>query len=675
MDNETVVETEEITEGSIEETSEDVIEESAEEVKPEKSKKSYAVLIYLAVMVIFTLLINNFYFSNKKLSKLAADDTVSVMYLDEEKTTSMVSFVAPYNRVTGIIVQGETDGEGQGLSVSLMDEGYNDIYEWTILPQDVSEDGEIYLPFDEVSLNRGNRYYLGASAEKKTSVGIKVGDSLNYGYGTIGFGDHNWVYQIEYETFSPIVLLFELIIILSGLVGIILFKKNTKDKVVLSLIYFFVSLVFLIITPMNTAFDEEGHFARAYEISEGNLMSQQSGNNMGTSWVPSSYIKGIRNVVKSLDDNGANFVYAREMDLIKHDIGEEGEYVGTSKQAFYSPVSYIPQSLGIFLGRMASDSVFLVYYYGRFAAFIVNIVLVILAFMLIPKKLFLLFAIACNPVFLTQMVSYSADGTLNALALFFVAYIMWLRDKEKISAKHSLIALAAGVILALSKVVYFPLVLLVFMIPDEKFNSASGAKLFKMFATVASFAAAAIWFVIARTYMYNNLVDGIRPVEQIKYLFTHFYLNLQLIFNSVYDGIAKWISQMNGSEIGAGYNMFSIIVWIPFAVILFVELFTRRGSDIEDIKISGKCRALIAVVLIVITGLIFAGLYVQRTGYQAEVINGIKGRYFIPLILPAALLVKRKTVDGSEDNRKLAEVMAILIAEICIIANTFQVYM
>ena len=56
------------------------------------------------------------------------------MYLDEEKTTSMISFVAPYNNVTGIIVQGEVDGEGPGLSISLMDEGYNDIYEWTILP-------------------------------------------------------------------------------------------------------------------------------------------------------------------------------------------------------------------------------------------------------------------------------------------------------------------------------------------------------------------------------------------------------------------------------------------------------------------------------------------------------------------------------------------------------------
>ena len=121
MDKETVVETEEITEDSIEETTEEVTEEK----KSEKGKKSYTILVYLAVMVLFTLLINSYYFSDKKLSKLVTDDNTSVIYLDEETNTSMIGFVAPYNRVTGIVIKGEVDGEGPGLSFVLLDETYS----------------------------------------------------------------------------------------------------------------------------------------------------------------------------------------------------------------------------------------------------------------------------------------------------------------------------------------------------------------------------------------------------------------------------------------------------------------------------------------------------------------------------------------------------------------------
>ena len=58
--------------------------------------------------------------------------------------------------------------------------------------------------------------------------------------------------------------------------------------------------------------------------------------------------------------------------------------------------------------------------------------LVILAIRMIPEKKLLIFALAVNPIFLSQMVSYSADGTLNALSLFYIAYIIRLRSKEQI---------------------------------------------------------------------------------------------------------------------------------------------------------------------------------------------------------------------------------------------------
>ena len=106
-----------------------------------------------------------------------------------------------------------------------------------------------------------------------------------------------------------------------------------------------------------------------------------------------------------------------------HSFGTDYISVPNPNQALYSPASYIPQSIGLFIGRFFTNNVFLYYFFGRFFAFLVNTMLVIFAIRMIPEKKLLIFALAVNPIFLSQMVSYSADGTLNALSLFYIAYI------------------------------------------------------------------------------------------------------------------------------------------------------------------------------------------------------------------------------------------------------------
>ena len=672
MDKETVVETEEITEDSIEETTEEVTEEK----KSEKGKKSYTILVYLAVMVLFTLLINSYYFSDKKLSKLVTDDNTSVIYLDEETNTSMIGFVAPYNRVTGIVIKGEVDGEGPGLSFVLMDETYSDIASWNISPEDVSETGEIYIPMEDLNLKRGNRYFLGAATDKKSSIGIVVGEALGYGYGTISNAEYTWVYQIEYDAFSLPVLLFELVIIISGLIVFLLFKNKTQDRVILSVAYLFIAFVMFLITPMDTLFDEESHFVRAYEISDGHFVAKQFDNGMGKSEVSQDFVEALNNVTKSLGYDGANLIYARELDMLGHEMGDQHAYIMNPNQALYSPASYYPQAIGLFLGKLVTNNIFLIYYYGRFMAFLINAALVILTINLIPEKKYLIFALACNPVFLSLMVSYSADGVLNALALFFVAFIFWIRKKNSIKLWQEAVLFILSIMLALQKVIYFPLVLCIFLLSDETFKSKAKARIFKIITFGCSLACSAMWFMTASNYLHdgNGYNDNVRPVMQLSYLIKHIYVFPKLIFNTIYDMFFGWVSQMCGAAMGKGVLAYSSIIWIPFAVIIAIELFTRKDTE-KDIVLSIKNKLLIAFMIIVVVCLTLASLYVNWTTYQANVVDGVQGRYFIPLMLPLSLIINRKLIEGDENKKHKAELMTILLTEICIIANTFQVYM
>ena len=629
------------------------------------------VLIYLAIMIVFALAVNGYYFSGHKRTKMIQDDEKSVMYLEDE--TSYFGFIAPYNEITGISVWCVKDTEEGNLEFVLMNEKYEGIKVWNISASDIDESEEVFLPFDDIVLKRGARYYLGTMSEGRSSIGILVSDDGNYGYGTSETEGTIWVYQIEYDAYSPLVLIFEMLIIVAGLIGIVLYNKHTKIGVILSVIYISIAFSLLIITPMGTSFDEYGHFLRTYEISEGHFVSQKYENGMGKSDVPLELIEGLYYTVKYMDYDGASFVYTREMDMLGRKLtGDRGAYANPN-QALYSPASYIPQAIGLLFGRLVSDNALLIYYYGRFAAFLVNGLLILLAFNLIPEKSLLIFAVACNPVFLSQMVGYSADGTLNSLAIFFVAFILWVRKKEKIALVDKVILSVACIIIAMSKVIYFPLVLLILLVPDKLFKKPMDGKIYKAITALLSLIASVVWFVIAKSYLVDSA--NVRPDMQMKYILTHIYLFPKIIFNTIYDRLFEWISQMNGSALGAGVLSYKSIIWIPFAVLVAIELFTSRNNSEDNYILSKKCKILISAVLVVIIGLTFSSLYVQWTSYQADIIDGIQGRYFIPLLLPATLLIKKKVIEGNDDNRKIAEVITVLLTEICVIANTFQVYM
>ena len=638
-------------------------------------RKDYIALAIIAVLFLAVILVvNSVYFSDYKASKLYADDETQL--LDPNNDMIRQNFSSPSNRVKGFNIYVQSDKPDDKLMVTLLDIETNDVTTWYLGEDtEIEADGRVYLDLGDISLDTDADYYLYAWVPEGDSSDIKIvaGNDKRNGYGSSDDTGYVWRYQIVYDSMSPMIVVIEIVCFLLIIGAFITIRENVKLEIVLSFIYFALALMFFIITPINTLYDEEGHFYRSYEVASGHMVSDKYDNGMGKSSVPEVMQLCLENITQTLDNRGACFIYKRQYDTMERNIDDVMVDVDNPNQSLYSPISYLPQALGLGIARLCISNAFLFYFYGRFFAFIVNMMLVFFAIKLFPERKGLIFVVAASPVFLAQMVSYSADGTLNSLALFFVALVMHYTKKEKLTLKDKIFLPVLCVVIALSKMIYFPFVFLILLIDNKKIAEKKNGLIYKCCIIAASVIAFAAWYVVARGYLFNGFMGSdVRPHEQTMYLLSHFYMFPVIVLRTIYRDIFPWIGQLSGAGVGKGMLTLDYIIWLPFTVLMGIELFTYRESDLEKAKKS-KFWIILAAVLVIL-GLTFASLYVQWTPYQGDYVEGIQGRYFIPLLLPLSLILSRKKIQGSVKNRTLMESIVIISSIMCALVNTYYLY-
>ena len=124
---------------------------------------------------------------------------------------------------------------------------------------------------------------------------------------------------------------------------------------------------------------------------------------------------------------------------------------------------------------MLNTSIALKAYLGRLSNFIFYIILIYFSLKILPFKKFGALFILLVPMAIQQNSSLSADVMINSCSFLFISYILYLKysDKspKKLEVKHKLLLFSLALIISLSKIVYFPICLLLFLIPKEKFSS------------------------------------------------------------------------------------------------------------------------------------------------------------------------------------------------------------
>lgn len=393
-------------------------------------------------------------------------------------------------------------------------------------------------------------------------------------------------------------------------------------------------LLLVFITPPFQVPDEAQHFFRAYEISEGNLIAEVRGQTAGAR-LPSSlqelshHFLGSRKLHTNrpvtptpLSDTLAQL--ARPLDAGRR------EFVVFTGAAAYGPLAYIPQALGIKLAVLADASVLTMFYLSRIVNGMCALALLAYAVWLMPRGRELIAFAALLPMGLYLYASASPDAMVISFAFMYTALILNRMTTDTWSHRDTVLAVVSAATLCMIKPVYLPLLLLGFVQ-----LLYTRRRLFTVITQggilLATCAVTLLWGICAASAIIP-VPEGINVSGQIDQVLREpFQYMLTIARSLLWRGF--YYKQLIGTLGWLTFELPVIAYWLP-AVAAVLAL----GS--EKLKFSRQAVIFLAISLSIIaacTLLIFTALYVSWTPVGNVIVEGIQGRYFLP-VLPLGLV-------------------------------------
>ncbi len=410
-------------------------------------------------------------------------------------------------------------------------------------------------------------------------------------------------------------------------------KKGTSLEKQFLLVAIVLGAMFIILLPPGQSPDEITHFRRAYGISEGILVPNEKVDDSGAvgSDIPINTV--------FLERNASHGTYLE----ITKQIGLSSEE--TSKQSYtsaalYNFICYIPQALAVLIGKILNFSVLGIAYLMEIFDFIVWTFFIYFAIKLIPRFKIIVMFIALFPITLQEATSLSPDALTIGLSVFFISYILYLayEQKKKLSKKQLAILLVISLVIGLCKIVYLPLVLLLLIIPVEKFGSKKKKWIFLcvLFSMVAILNLT--WLAVSSNYLIEYRT-GVDSKTQLMGILKNPVTYLMVVIRTLNACWQDWALNTFGLTLGYfNFVLPSILFFTSFAIT--VLLFGQRS---EALKIKKFDRIMFALVFLIIVMLILTSLYMQWNPVGSSIIEGVQGRYFLPIMLLVPIMISRRS--------------------------------
>lgn len=396
---------------------------------------------------------------------------------------------------------------------------------------------------------------------------------------------------------------------------------------------------FAVVTPPFSVPDEGTHFKLSYNISEFGMFDKSRTYPASIGKLDSSFI-----FLNFMAGNKTTVDFVKSKFSLKTEPEKRYPIIATE----YT-LPYLPQSIGIFFGRIFSDHLMYSFYLGRFFNLILSVLLIFFAIRIIPgplKLLMLLLALMPKTVFLFGSLSY--DAFTISLSFFSIALFLYYAysHENQIGIKELLFMAAVALLLLLLKPPYFLIGLLFFLIPPRKFGKIYWYLLAGIGVVVL---VALFWKIIPMTNDYLArieplpVVTSVAPVSadstsapsqlyqpdlQIKRIVSDVPAYLELIFKS---GFSYYREYIVNSFVGVlGY----IDVELPqgltnaYLLLLFLIALTVAGKNV-DVKIWHK--ALFVLIFLLAFIAIETAMYLYATRPGRDRVFGVQGRYFIPI--------------------------------------------
>lgn len=435
-------------------------------------------------------------------------------------------------------------------------------------------------------------------------------------------------------------------------------------------------VVLAVLTPPFWGQDETGHVARAYAVASGHLLPQR---------IPAAdggvdYGGEVPVTVQELADFAqADFV--PPVPPPPH-VADRAEYRRLADRpldaplvdrshpntAGYSPLPYLPAAVGLWLAQAGGTSVGTAVLLMRLADLLTWTAIAGAALRALRRYevKWVVFVLALLPMTVFEAATVTADTLTNALAVLLGALVVkavFLR--QDLGRLETWALLATAVLLPLAKpgyVLLTPLLLVVhparLSLPRWRRPTAVGCVALGALAFVAWSAASA--GVRAALYRMRPGID-IAPDRQVHHVVTHLPQFLRAVLSSVVRQHDQYVSQLFG-HLGATYVPVPVTVVLGLTVALLLA-----GGAAERLSATRGQVATTAALVVLDAASILAVEYLVWSPVGAPEVEGMQGRYLVPLVVLAAAVVLRVVplrlaVPTEGTRRGVAASIVVLVA-------------
>jgi uncharacterized membrane protein len=395
-----------------------------------------------------------------------------------------------------------------------------------------------------------------------------------------------------------------------------------------------------------------------------------------TAYAISNQILGVQESEKT------GYIYKRECDIETGMVGEVKAKVSSYRRIYTSLFSktdreeltecysksslgnasvifYLPAAIGISIGRMLHWGSFPMLMFGRFCNLLTY---VLLTYWAMRKAVFgkkLLFIVSTLSIVLQESASFSYDGMINAFVFVMLSYCFYMMEKEN-KIKTIDVAVLLFLIMQMAYVkggVYLPLCFLVVLIPYERGWKLKGKVRYYV----------GIIVLILASFLKNNIIGIIKRLQAVQgsningfnggemytfgYLLHHPFKLVSLYVNTIFVEGDAYFQGVFGGELGVSQLY---MPWFTVIVTFLVLIFLSIDKEQRMILKKGFSRVWIGLMFVGSALLVCLSMLVAFTTTDYNYIEGVQGRYFIPIILlPFILLANKKGKTLKTDNNKI----------------------
>ncbi|WP_282295823.1 DUF2142 domain-containing protein [Stenotrophomonas sp. PS02289] len=400
---------------------------------------------------------------------------------------------------------------------------------------------------------------------------------------------------------------------------------------------FMLSLVFSALTPPFQAPDEFDHVKRAYMLGQGRILLDSVNGSPSGGEVDNGLLQYMESFVP------IKGVAARKMssDELLNAGGVKWQGASTFQTpvgtAYYFPLMYAPQAMGLAVGKALDMSVAKSYRLARAFSLFVSMLLLALAFRLYRPSAAVL-AILALPMTLFLFGSAVLDPMSTAVAIVAVAAFMRISVDREATAPWVFNVFAASVLLVCAcRANMLPLLLL----PFVAWWFVRDRRLLYVAIGVAVFALAWTLFTVKTTVYPPNPGRG-DHAARLLHLLTHPGELFGILF-------ATWTDRGRMSFYAVSF--LGVLGWLdtPFGVSFYRAMGVALAAiSLLSISIEGwreNAQARIALIVVSLSAVLmtFLALLVQWTDPTSPTVDGVQGRY---LVIPAICLLYALTTEA-----------------------------